>query len=122
GLSSFGRQRLQAGQFRLNRSVELVIELDEIIRANKLQRLRRSTVEDQFAAQQNHDPIEEPNIFHRVRCEYYGAPGLSYLAKELHDSFFCRGIQTRRWFVEKNHRGLGDQLDGDRNALSLATG
>ena len=46
----------------------------------------------------------------------------SDLAKELHDSFFCRGIQTRSWFVEKNHRGLGDQLDGDRNALPLATG
>ena len=116
------RQRRQRRQLLVNRRFQFVVEIFETVGVDVGQRFLRRAVEDQLAAHQHHDLVEELHVLHRVRRQNHGASALGDLAEELHDLLFGRRIESRSRFVKKDHRRFCNQLDGDRDALALAAG
>ena len=75
-------------------SFQLVIEIFETLGFDVGQGLLRRAIENQFAAHQHDNLVEQLDVFHRVRGEHDGAAALGDLAEELHDLLFGGRIET----------------------------
>src|SRR6185436_14048486 len=56
----------QTGGFYRRRVFEIIVEVDEILRASEFQRFFRSATEDQLATHEQHDLVEELDVLHRM--------------------------------------------------------
>ncbi|SCF76177.1 hypothetical protein GA0115255_105493, partial [Streptomyces sp. Ncost-T6T-2b] len=91
--------------------------------AEEVQRfLRRTEVGDGTAGRHHEELVADRQLGDRVRDHEHRAAVVGEAAQQLHDIAVHARVEAGGRLVQEDQRRLGEQLQGDRDALALAAG
>ena len=100
---------------------QVVVNVSWRWRLKVFKKFRARSVEGQPTLDEHHHAVEHTKGGEQVGRDDDRRALIGELAEEHHHQGFGAGVEAGRGLVEEEHAGLGQQLDADAHALSLAS-